>query len=429
MAFLGMRGTNDWGTDVRPKNWRQGVFYLYPNGDTPLTGMLSMLDEKSVDDPEFNWWTQGLAVQGGTVTGVYSNVGLTVAYVSGGVVGQVIYLKTAQAVAEEFRKGHQVLMRDISNNDVDVTGKVVEVLLNGANSFVAVKLLEADDNGATTDLSDCDWVQIIGSINPEGGPMPDPIAYDPTKVFNYTQIFRDSLSLTGTQMETNLRTEDEYKKKKRETLQYHATQMERAFLWGQKSELIGDNGKPERTTMGLVNFIKAIAPANVNNYALNSTYSGDTWLQSGEAWLDSMLELLSRYGSGDKMVFAGSGAVLAINQLAKAHGYINMTPMTASYGLKVREWITPFGMNLYVKIHPLFSFDASTRNSMVIFEPSRLTYIYMRNRDTKFFPDDGKNGASRVDGINEEYLTECGLMCENPVTAMYLSGVGLANVV
>ena len=51
----------------------------------------------------------------------------------------------------------------------------------------------------------------------------------------------------------------------------------------------------------------------------------------------------------------------------------------------------------------------------------------MKNRDTKFFPDDGKHGASRVDGINEEYLTECGLMMEHPITAMYLSGVGLDN--
>jgi hypothetical protein len=425
MTFLGMRGTGDWAADMRPKNWRQGIFYLYPNGDTPLTGMLSMLSEKSVDDPEFNWWTQTLATQGGAVTGVFTNVALTTVYVSGAVIGAVIYFRVAQAVAEEFRNGHQVLLRDISNNEMDVNGKVVEVMLNGANSFIAVKLLEADDN-STTDLSDCDWIQIIGSINPEGGPMPDPIAYDPTKVFNYTQIFRDSLSITGTAMETNLRTEDEYKKKKRETLQYHSIQMERAFIWGTRSENVGVNGKPERTTMGLVNSIRTFAPANVNNFSLNPTYNNDPWTQSGEIWLDTMLEQLFRYGSSEKMVFAGSGAVLGINRLAKAAGQINLTPQTVAYGLKVTQWITPFG-TIYLKIHPLFSFDQSTRNSMLLFEPSRLTYVYLRNRDTKFFPDDGKHGASRVDGINEEYLTECGLMFEHPVTGMYLTGVGVDN--
>jgi hypothetical protein len=425
MAFLGMRGTGDWGADIRPKNFRQGILYLYPNGDTPLTGMLSMLSEKSVDDPEFAWWTQTLATQGGPVTGVFTNVALTTAYVSGGLAGQVLYFRMAQSVAEEIRIGHQVLLRDISNNDMDVNGKVVEVLLNAANSFVAVKLLEADDN-STTDLSDCDWIQIIGSISPEGGPMPDPIAYDPVKAFNYTQIFRDSLSITGTQMETFLRTEDEYKKKKRETLQYHSIQMERAFLWGQRSETIGVNGKPERTTMGLINFIRTFAPGNVNNYTINPLYNNDPWLQSGETWLDSMLELLFRFGSSEKMVFAGSGAVLGINRIAKAAGMIQLTPQSVAYGMKVHQWITPFG-TIYLKIHPLFSFDSTTRNSMLLFEPSRLTYVYMKNRDTQFFPDDGKHGASRVDGINEEYLTECGLMCEHPICAMYLSGVGLDN--
>lgn len=427
MAFLGMRGTGDWGTDVRPKNWRQGILYLYPNGDTPLTGMLSMLSEKSVDDPEFSWWTQTLATQGGAVTGVFTNVALTTAYVSGGVAGQVLYFRVAQAVAEEFRIGHQALLRDISNNEMDVNGKVVEVMLNGAQSFIAAKLLEPDDN-STTDLSDCDWIQIIGSISPEGAPMPDPIAYDPTKIFNYTQIFRDSLSITGTAMETNLRTEDEYKKRKRETLQYHSIQMERAFIWGQRSENVGVNGKPERTTMGLVNFIRSVAPTNIRNFTLDPDPAYTTWLASGEAWLDSMLELLFRYGSSEKMVFAGSGAVLGLNRLAKTSGQINLTPQTTAYGLKVSQWITPFG-TIYLKIHPLFSFDSSTRNSMLLFEPSRLTYVYLRNRDTKFFPDDGKHGLTRVDGINEEYLTECGLMMEHPVTAMYLNGVGLDNTI
>ena len=43
MAFLGMRGTGDWATDERPKNYRQGILYLYPNGSAPLTGLLSKM--------------------------------------------------------------------------------------------------------------------------------------------------------------------------------------------------------------------------------------------------------------------------------------------------------------------------------------------------------------------------------------------------
>jgi hypothetical protein len=52
-AFLGMRGTGDWATDERPKSWREAILMLYPNGDAPLTAILSKMGEEKVTDPEF----------------------------------------------------------------------------------------------------------------------------------------------------------------------------------------------------------------------------------------------------------------------------------------------------------------------------------------------------------------------------------------
>jgi len=55
-AFLGMRGNGDWSdSDMRPKNWREGILYLYPNGDAPLTAILSKMSEEKVDDPQSIW--------------------------------------------------------------------------------------------------------------------------------------------------------------------------------------------------------------------------------------------------------------------------------------------------------------------------------------------------------------------------------------
>lgn len=50
--FLGMRGNDDWVADQRPKNWREQILYLYPNGQAPLTAILSMLSSEKVDDPQ-----------------------------------------------------------------------------------------------------------------------------------------------------------------------------------------------------------------------------------------------------------------------------------------------------------------------------------------------------------------------------------------
>lgn len=416
---LGMRGNGDWATDQRPKNWRETILYLYPNGTAPLTAMMSMLGSEKVNDPQFHWWTKSLATQGGSVTNVYTDVAMTSAYVSGGVAGDTVYVKLAEAVATEIRAGHQVLLRYSSDLDVDVNGKATSVVLNGASSQVAVKLLEADDNSTSYDLSDCDTILVIGNINAEGAVMPDAIAYDPTKWYNYTQIFRTPLSMTRTAMRTRLRTGDQKKEAQREALELHSIEMEKAFLYGIPTEGTGSNGKPERTTGGLIYATKS---GGVNaNYVTDSSYSGDTWLASGEEWLDSTFEQIFRYGEQEKMAFVGSGTVLSINRLAKATGQIQLQPTTMAYGLKVWEWITPFG-TIYMKTHPLFSYYTTTRNSMLVFEPKNLKYRFI---DDTMLKD--QSGTNTKDGEEKEYLTEAGLEYHHPSAFGWLNGFGQTN--
>lgn len=265
--FLGMRGNDDWVADQRPQNWRQQILYLYPNGMAPLTAILSMMGSESVDDPEFHWWTQAQSSVTGTVLGVYTLPDLSVAYAGGGVAGTVLYVNILTTLGNRIREGHQILLRDSDDYTVDVVGKVTGVTRGAIWTVLAVRLLEADDNGTggTHDLQNCDAFTIIGNINPEGGEMPDAIALNPTKVFNYTQIFRTPLSITRTARKTKLRTGDQYQKAKSEALEMHSWEMELAFIWGIRTENTGDNGKPERTTMGAINFIRQYAPANCSD--------------------------------------------------------------------------------------------------------------------------------------------------------------------
>ena len=131
-AFFGMRGTGDWVTDQRPKSWREAILKLYPNGSAPLTAILSKMKSSSVDDPEFNWWTKTLSTQRSTITGVYTNSGLSTSYVSGGSTGDTLYIKIATADVKMYRTGHQVLLRDASDYTVDVNAKIK--VLGGYNA-------------------------------------------------------------------------------------------------------------------------------------------------------------------------------------------------------------------------------------------------------------------------------------------------------
>lgn len=432
MGFLGMRGTGDWVTDQRPKNFREMMLFLYPNGQLPLTAMLSKMKNEAVDDPEFNWWTKNLPTQRATITGVYTDAAMAVAYVSGGVAGSILYMKMSEADSEHFRVGHQVLLRDASDPTVDVNAKVLAVSSSGTSSYIQVKLLEADDNsGYSHDLSDCDTAIIIGNINSEGATMPSAISYDPVKMYNYTQIFRTPLSITRTARKTKLRTGDQYKEMKREALELHGIEMEKAFLFGIKTEGTGDNGKPERTTEGLITNIRQNNSVCVSDFSLSADYDGKAWLDDGggEDWLDAMLMNLFLYGRDSKLAFCGNGAVLGINKLAKAGAHMQITPTTIGYGIKVMEWITPYG-TLYLKTHPLFNYETTLRYSMLCFEPENLSYRYID--DTQFFGEGGKTAAAgtnagRKDGTDEEYLTEAGLEYHHPYTAAFLTGVGQDN--
>ena len=386
------------------------------------------MGEESVTDAQYHWWTKSLAQQGGAITELYTDAGMTAALAAGGTAaGVVLYAKVAAALATEFRVGHQVLLRVSNNLNVDVNGKVTGVTINGANSQIAVKLLEADDNGGATNLSTADTILIIGNINAEGAGIPTAIAYDPVKFFNYTQIFRTPLDITRTARKTTLRTEDAYKEAKRESLELHSIEMEKAFLFGIPTENVGANGKPERTTGGLTNAVKQYAPTNVSDYRVDPNYTADTWLTGGEAWLDEKLELIFRYGAMEKIAFVGSGALLGINKIVKNRGDFNFTPQTKAYGIQVIDWVTPFG-STSLWTHPLFSYDVTTRHAMLIFEPAMLKYRYID--DTMFMGmklGEVSPSHERLDGTKEEWLTECGLEFHHPVKFGYLNGVGLDN--
>ena len=439
--FLGMRGTGDWVSDdgsgkgtQRPMNWRQNILYLYPNGMAPLTAILSMMGSKKVDDPQFHWWTEQIGSVTGAVAGVFTLSDLSVPYVVPQAANTMVYISLTavmddgRSVAHQIRAGHQILLRDANDYRVDTVGKVIDVSITGVTAVLSVLLLEADANAGANDLTDCDNFMIMGNINPEGGEMPNAIALNPYKHYNYTQIFRTPLSITRTARKTRLRTGDDYQKAKRECLEMHSIEMELDFWWGIATERIGDNGKPERTTQGVINFIRNNAPANVDDYTLNADYVGVDWTVGGETWLKAMFEQIFRYGASEKLVFVGSGALLGIDALAMAGGQMNVSPGQKTYGMQIKTWETPFG-TLHMKTHPLFSFDATTRNMMVILEPKELEYKFID--DTTFYGESSSKkhpegyGHRRIDGTEEEYLTEAGLEFGWPLKCGVLNGVGL----
>lgn len=431
-AFRGMRGNNGWVADQRPKNWRDMILSLYPNGDAPLTALMSKAKSQSTDDPQFHWWTKMFVNQSGTITGIYKNANLTTGTGAASITdGMLLYVKVAETVAKHFREGHQVLIRHVTDFTKDCNGKVTQVVLNGAHSYIVFKALQTSAGDPDTDFN---RIMVIGSVNPEGGVMPDAITYDPEKWFNYTQIFRTPLSITRTAMKTRLRTGDQYQQAKAEALEMHSVEMERAMLFGYPTEKIGKNGQPERTTMGMIPFITGIdnaAFAGYPSYGTNkgivgyypTDKAGTTWLNGGIDWIEEKLERLFRYGGPTRTAFTANKTLMYIGQLIKNTSTYNIESGENEYGMKVRKWMTPYG-DVDMITHPLFNLEPTLRQSMLLFEPDKLIYRYID--DTDFYGDELKQntGRGRIDGKDEEWLTEAGLEFHHPISAGFLTGFG-----
>lgn len=431
-AFLGMRGTGDWATNQVPESWRAMILLLFPNGSAPLTGILSKMPSESIDSFKHHWWTKDLPRQGGTTASIYIDFPLVTTYVydthqaTQGIAGATVYAKVAEAVADEFRIGHTAVLRDASDMTVDVVAEVTNVTKNGASSVIACKLVEADDNAGTpsntASLQTVDTILVTGSAHAEGASTPEAIGYDPSEFDNLTQIFRTSLELTGTALQTALRTGDALKEQQREALLLHGIEMEKAIIRGVKRAGTGTNGKPLRTLDGITSFIKAATISNNFNFTTDSDFTGQTWLAGGEEFLDLKLAEIFRFGNDEKLGFCGYKVLTAINKLAKAGGQINLQPRTVSYGLKVHEWITPHG-TLFLKTHPLFSHETTEQERILIVEPQNLRFRPIRNRDTMYIKDN-RDTSIGIDGKVEEYRTEGTLELHHPETMGIIDQVG-----
>jgi len=431
-TFLGMLGTGDFTANERPENWRQMILHLYPNGMMPLTGIMSMMPSENISSTHHHWWEKVLSSQRATVTGIYVDAGLANAYVYAthqtvqGTEDGVVYAKMSAADVANFRVGHQVLLRDADQYAVDVTGKVVGRIDNGALSYIAVKLLEDDDNhdtSTTYNLSTVDTCLVIGNINAQGGYTPDALAYSPTELENVIQFFRTSLDITADAKKEITRTGNKYIESKREALEYHGIEMEKAMIWSVLSSKTGANNKPEYTMNGILSMLRDNYSTNILDYRdSDATYNGKAWtdLGGGEDFLDDKAEQLFRFGGTEKLAVCGSGAMLGINKIAKLSGQFQLTTKTVSYGIKVREWETPFG-TIYLKTHPLFSYETTNRNSMLILEPKNLKQII--HTDT-YFDDATPKGK---DGTVEEFKTKLTLEMKHARTFMYLNGIGKDN--
>lgn len=397
MGIQGLRDTSNFVTDQRIKNWREGILHLKPNGTAPLTALTSRMKTKKTDDPEFNWWTKTMQTRRVQLTANAAAAATTLT-VSSGALG----LKKRDVLYAE-ETGELMLVAADPSSDTSIT-------VQRSIGDVAATLIDYDGSGVNP------YLRVVGSMNPEGSLAPSGVNFDVTKLYNYTQIFRNTLEMTRTAKQTRLRTGDQVAEAKRECLELHTNDMEMAFWLGDRVETTFD-GKPARMTRGVINWIDS------NNIVDNAGAAIDM------EFLEQHLELAFRFGSSEKMAFCGNLSLMAINQAVRKNSQYNIQFGLKEFGMQVARLVCPFG-EVVLKTHPLWNQMVSAPNPttsgtyygmnswVCILDMAELVYRPMQ--DTMWEP---KLEANGLDGMQAGYLTEAGLEFHHPVSHYLIKGV------
>lgn len=405
-GVAGLRGTGNWGTDERPKNFREGILRFNPNGTAPIFALTSKAGKKTVDDPEFAWWTEGnvlirLAVNG-ALTSADTQITVNSADPTSTTLGANL------GTATNLKDG-DILLVEPATDSATFNHELVEVDTVLSDTQFTVRR----GAGGTTPASIGNgiFLTVIGSAYAEGTGVPKAVSRNPIKFKNFIQIFKDTYELTGTADKTKTRTNNNYSEDKKRKTFKQAADIEWSIMFGRQAETVGDNGKPKRFMGGLREFIPS---SNVTVFGSPVTPT---------SFLDSLAPIFDfDTGAGEtRMVFAGNAALIELSKIFAGEVIFNVTNTVKQYGLDFQEFKLPNG-TVYLKSHPLLSRHGLYKYSAFVLDFDAIKYVNQTGRPDGRPKDDVQ--AEDEDVRRGFIQTDCSLMVDyGALTMAYLGNI------
>ena len=412
-AVAGLRGTGDFGTDERPKNFREMILFMNPNGTAPIFALTSKARKKTVDDPEYAWWDETNVLMRLQINGSHTS-GVSLINVDS-VDPTATTLDVNYGVASNLKPG-DMLMVEPTTDAAAFVPEVMEVTnVVSDTQFTVRRGAQGSTAGAIADNA---FLLLIGSAYAEGTGAPRAVSRNPVKFNNYTQIFKNAYEITRTADKTKFRTGDPWSNDKKRKMFDHSRDIEMAMLFGQKSETISpDNGKPIRTFAGLR---KQLPTTRQTVFSAAISFTAAT-----NNFLDAVYKVFDFDSpAGDtRIAFAGNGALNALNKVAATttNVRINSDNTIKQYGMEFQEFRMPQG-RLLLKSHPLLNIHGGIyANSMLVLDFASITYVCLEGRDTKAY-DDVQN---KDEDVRRGYVqTECSFAIDRGgLTCAYLGNI------
>lgn len=428
--LYGTVGVLDRGADFHQEEWESQVKKIVARKG-PMTALMDSMGKESTQSRIFHWPEMDAYTGFGEVSDVYTEPTLSSAYASGGVDGQALYFKVDPNVARQIVRNQQFTVWSEANGEYRRLLCTNVEVHDATTASIAGILRQADTSNllASTDLH----VMIGSTAMTEASKLPDPIGVEPTFFKNIAQKHAASWSASEEEIKEKEVINPNWSDRQRlECLERFQANKERAFLFGKYREGIGDNGKQQNETDGILTVVEEKMPEHVWNFSTDNdaAVSGKTFLQAFLPYFQERYEELCRYGEAEEKIALVSGkAVVRLNQLFASYMSYQVSEPATVFGIRCYRVITPHQPLLLIE-HPLLTQFAPAQTTMFIYERHLLNERELI--PLKFVPhkdlDTPSSGFDYVAAIKEGYEQTSGLKYNNLKAMGIFRGVGLDNV-
>jgi hypothetical protein len=388
----GIFNTGNFTTDLAAKSFAAMITRLMPNGQAPLFGMTAMLPTDTAVQVEHGFFTK---------TMLFPSMNLDAAVADGTV--------TSFTVASTTNLIPGMLMRAQSTGEI--------VLINQILGATTVAVTRGVGTVAAAAIADDVNFYQVGNAFEESSIRPNALAITPVRITNYTQIFRNTWSVSGSAQATQvIAGESTVAENRQDCAAFHAADIEKALFFGQKSQGTR-NGQPFRTLDGLINILSTLSYYPSSYAAVNTTTAGGTTnFTQLETALDPVFNQTTDPKAGnERVLFVGGAARKVLNNIGRLNGTYFIADGQTSYGLQFGSFKIARGTFRMIE-HPLFNSNVDWAKYAVAVDLSTFRVAYLGGRKTKKeeFNLDGTPVDNGIDAVGGTLTSELTCVVKNP---------------
>lgn len=401
-GVTGVWNTSNITTDLAKKSFAAMITRLMPNGTAPLFGLTALLKEETAYQFEHGYFSKTMIFPSYVVTAA----------------GQTNVDIVFNGVSTTNILPGMILRVDTTNENILVLAVVSPTQLSVQR---AVGTIAAVAIGANVSL----WM--IGNAFEEASLRPQSMVIVPSRITNYTQIFRNTWALSKTAGATaTIAGSGNIAESRQDCAAFHAADIEKAFFFGQKF-LGSRNGQPFHTMDGLISIVTQNAPGNITTLGATTT-----WTQLEAALDPAFNQITDPKVPNMRAFFVGGPARRVIHNICRLNSTYFIQGSETLWGLQFDTIKTPRGTFNIIE-HPLFNAFGATSTwakmgigvDLATFSSA---YLQGRKTDNAEFNVSGQQVDNGIDAVGGTLTTELTCLVKNPAADVILYNFTAAAV-